>query len=460
MRPQRVPALFTDLYELTMAASYFDRRMFAPATFSLFVREYPPDRAYFVSAGIEEVVRFLEGLRFTKSELAYLRRDGRFTPAFLDYLAGLRFTGEIRAVPEGRLFFVNEPVLEITAPIIEAQLVETFVINAMSLQTMLATKASRAYWAAGGRQLVDFSLRRTQGTDAGMKVARVCYITGFDATSNVLAGQLYGIPTAGTMAHSYIEAFEREIDAFRAFVETYPETTLLIDTYDTVQGARKAVEVARALRQRGLRLHAVRLDSGDMARLSREVRRVLDEAGLTDVGIFASGAFDEFKIQRLIGEGARIDGFGVGTKMGVSADAPWLDIAYKLVRYDGRPVMKLSTGKATLVGGKQVFRVRSPDGALQRDLITLREEEPPRPDESGDLAEPLLETVMERGRALRPRPSLPEVRKRFLEEFGRLHPRHKAIVAPEPYPVETSSQLQALQAQVTQEVRRRELGEG
>jgi nicotinate phosphoribosyltransferase len=448
-------ALLTDLYELTMAASFFDHRMFQPATFSLFIREYPLNRGYFVSAGLHEVVRYLSNLRFTEDDLRYLKSTGIFKDDFLAFLRGLRFTGELRAIPEGRLFFLNEPVVEVTAPLIEAQIVETFVINAISVETLLATKASRSFYAARGRPCVDFSFRRTQGYDAGMKVARDSYIAGFSSTSNVLAAKAYGIPASGTMAHSYIESFEQESDAFRSFVESFPHgTTLLIDTYDTLQGARKAAEVAREMERRGHRLGAVRLDSGDIGSLAKGVRRILDQVGLEFVRIFASGAMDEYKIDRLLSEGAPIDAFGVGTKMGVSADAPWLDIAYKLVKYDGRPVMKLSTGKVTLVEEKEVFRLRDGSGKFTGDVIAVRGEEPPELK-----AEPLLETLMVSGRPATPPPTLQQAREAFLRDFAALDPAHKALYEPTPYLVALSTGLREVQEKVTQEIRRKELGE-
>jgi nicotinate phosphoribosyltransferase len=444
-------ALLTDLYELTMAAAYHRRRMFAPATFSLFIREYPPNRGYLVSAGLEDVLSYLESFAFSPSDLAYLEGLQLFSRDFLRYLEGVRFTGDVVALEEGRLFFRDEPILEVTAPIIEAQLVETFVLNAVNLQTTIATKAARCVHAARGRSLVDFSLRRTQGPDAGLRVARASYLAGFWGTSNVLAGKRYGIPVAGTMAHSFVTSFEDETEAFRAFAETFPQNAvLLIDTYDTVAGARKAAAVGREMRARGERLRGVRLDSGDMAALSRQVRRVLQEEGLGDATIFASGGFDEFKIARALDEGAEIDAFGVGTKMGVSADAPYTDIAYKLVQYDGRPVLKLSAGKVTLAGEKQVFReVR--EGRLSQDTIALRGETL--------RGEPLLRPVMAGGRRTGPPEALGAARERLLAEFARLPEAHKALEDPEPFPVSLSRALRESQEQVVHHVREKELGE-
>lgn len=356
-------ALLVDLYELTMAQSYLNEGMEGLATFSLFVRQLPPGRGYLVAAGLEDALGYLEQLEFAPDDLAYLEETGLFTQGLLHRLADLRFTGSVRAVPEGTICFANEPLLEVTAPIIEAQVVETILINELQLQTMIATKAARCASVAGGRSLVDFALRRTHGSDAGLKVARASFIGGFDATSNVLAGQRYGIPIAGTMAHSYVEAFPQEIEAFRAYARAYPDSAvLLVDTYDPMEGARRAAAVGAELATQGHQLRGVRLDSGDLASQSRQVRAILDEAGLTESIVFASGALDEYAIERLLAEAASIDGFGVGTRLGVSDDAPHLDIAYKLVSYDGRPTLKLSADKTTWPGAKQAWRQETAQG--------------------------------------------------------------------------------------------------
>jgi nicotinate phosphoribosyltransferase len=446
-------ALLTDLYQLTMAACYFEQGMNEEATFSLFIRKYPENRGYFVAAGLEEALRYLETFSFAEDDLAYLESTGLFKPAFLEYLKGLRFSGEVFALPEGTVFFKDEPLLEVSAPIIQAQMVETFVINAVSLQTLIASKAARSMQVAGGRPVIDFSLRRTQGTDAGLKVARASYLTGFAGTSNVLAGKLYGIPIFGTMAHSYITSFPREIDAFRVFAQTFPGiVTLLIDTYDNAAGARKAVQVARELAARGQRLRFVRLDSGDIAAISKEVRSILDEEGLPEVRILASGGFDEFKMARVLEAGGVVDAFAVGTKMGVSADAPYFDIAYKLVKYGGRPVMKLSTGKVTLVDKKQVWRFSDETGRMRRDVISLREEEIPG-------AEPLLGRVMSGGRLTGPLPSLAASRAYCQQQLARLPEPYRAITSPPVYPVALSPGLASLQAKVEEDIKHRELGE-
>jgi nicotinate phosphoribosyltransferase len=447
-------ALFTDLYELTMAASYFDQRMFEPATFSLFIRNYPPARNYFVSAGLEDVLGYLESLKFRSDDLTYLKQTGFFNSDFLSYLSRFRFRGDVFAIPEGRLFFANEPIIEVGAPLIEAQIIETYLINAINLQVMIATKASRCVHAAFPRKLVDFSLRRTHGTDAGMKAARASYIGGFTGTSNVLAGKTYDIPIFGTMAHSYITSFDREIEAFRAYARSFPENVvLLVDTYDTVQGIKKAVKVGKEMTLRGHRLRGIRLDSGDIAKLSRKARKVLSEGGLKDTVIFASGAFDEFKIKKVLDNGGDIDSFGVGTKMGVSADAPYLDMAYKLVKYADQPVLKLSPGKQTLASDKQVFRFATPGGKIKKDIVAMRGERIPG-------GEPLLKRVMKAGERIGKTPSLRSIQESFSKEFSSLDERYKSIGKCEAvYPVTLSPRLKALQSRIIRKVAKKELGE-
>lgn len=446
-------ALLTDLYQLTMAACYFDQGMNDEATFSLFIRKYPQNRGYFVAAGLAEALKFLATLKFTEDDLAYLESTGLFQTRFLDFLKNLRFTGEVHALPEGSIFFKDEPLLEVSAPIIEAQLVETFIINAVSFQTLIATKASRSVHAAQGRPVVDFSLRRTHGTDAGLKVGRASYLAGFVGTSNVLAGKLYDIPIFGTMAHSYITSFAEEIEAFRIFAKNFPQmTTLLIDTYDNFVGARKAAQVAKEMEARGERLRSVRLDSGDIAAISKRVRQILTEEGLDYAKILASGGFDEYKIAKVLAEGGKVDHFAVGTKMGVSADAAYFDIAYKLVKYAGRPVMKLSTGKVTLVDKKQVFRFYDGEGMIVRDVIALRNESVPE-------GQPLLEKVMAEGSLVKKLPDLKGSRDYFASQFAKLPPAYKALEHPAAYPVHLSSGLEKLQQRVEEQVKSRELGE-
>jgi nicotinate phosphoribosyltransferase len=430
--------LLTDLYQLTMAQAYFRAGSMAPATFSLFVRSYPPDRGYLIAAGLQDVLDYLESFAFNAGALDFLAATQLFSDDFLHYLGGVRFTGVVFALAEGRVFFPGEPVLELTAPIIEAQIVETFLINQIHLQSLIATKAARCAHAARGRPVVDFALRRTHGTDAGMKVARDSYLAGFAGTSNVLAGQRYGIPLVGTMAHSFISSFAREIDAFRAYVDAFPKhAILLIDTYDTLAGAKKAVIVAQEIAQRGEKLLGVRIDSGDLASSARDVRRILDDAGLTEVKIIGSGGLDEFELERLAG--APFDSYGVGTKMGVSADAPWADIAYKLVEYEDRAVLKLSAGKASWPGRKQVFR-RTNSGKIDRDIIGLREENPP--------GEPLLREVMRGGRRCAPSPTLSDMRATRAADMASLPENVTAMRAPSQVPVEFSAKLTAFRDEI------------
>ena len=435
---RRIGPLFTDLYELTMAASYFDNQIFSDATFSVFLRE-TSRRNYLVAAGLEDVLRELEGFRFSEEELDYLRRTGLFSEAFIAYLRDLRFTGTIYALPEGTLFFPEEPILEVTAPMIESQIIETFILNTIGFQTNVASKAARCVYAADGRPLVDFSLRRTQGQDAGLKVARGTFLVGFSGTSNVLAGKQFGLPVSGTMAHSYISAFDREIEAFSAFAETFPESSVfLIDTYDTLEGARNAATVALKMKAKGYNLLGVRLDSGDMVALSKSVRTILDQAGLLDVKIFASSGFDEFEIMDIIAQDAKIDAFGVGTKVGVSADVPYLDIVYKLVRFNRRNIRKLSAGKVTLAGEKQIFRRMDGKGMLKEDIIGLRD------DVIAD-AEPLLKKVMENGCCVGPHPALPDIQARFKTNFACLPEAFKSILNRRHFSVKLSERLRDVQ---------------
>lgn len=441
--PER--ALLVDLYELTMGQSYFDEGVHGrPAVFSAYVRHLPPGWGYLVSSGLDDVLRVLESFSFTDSDLAYLQSTGLFTEAYLDHLAGLRFEGEVRAMPEGTPFFPDEPLLELRAPLLPAQLVETIVLNELHFQSLIAAKAARCVDAAGGRTLVDFSLRRTHRGDAGLRVARASFLAGFDSTSNVLAGKEYGIPIAGTMAHSYVQAFEHEVDAFRAYAAAYPDRSiLLVDTYDTLEGVRRAAAVGRELAGRGHRLTGVRLDSGDLLALSRAARAILDEAGLSGVTVFASGGLDERAVEALLAAGAPIDGFGIGSALGTSADAPSLDMAYKLVEIGGRATMKLSAEKATLPGAKQVWRVTL-GGRFAYDVLTTASGAAPPG------GEPLLELVMAGGRRLAER-SLAEARSRFSAQRSRLGEEHRRVDA-EPYEVRISDALLAARDETVAEL--------
>lgn len=446
--------LFADLYELTMAQAYWQHGHNATATFSLAFRNLPPDRGYAVFAGLEDALDHLEALRFTGADVAYLRSLGLFDAAFLDWLPSLRFTGDVRAMGEAELVFAEEPVVEVTAPVIEAQLVETAVMNAIGLQTMLATKAARVMHAAQGRAVVEFAARRTQGEEAADRLARVSYMVGFGGTSNVRAAARYGIPPVGTMAHSFISSFPTEAEAFDAYADSFPDTsTLLVDTYDTVEGVRRAAETGKRLRDTGHALRAVRLDSGDLLALSIASRRVLDEAGLTDVQVFASGGLDEFDIEVLLEAGAPIDGFGIGTRLGVSADAPWMDWAYKLSKYDGAPVLKLSEGKASIAGRKQVYRRSDRDGLYAEDTLALEDEQLPEADGT-----PLLTDAMRGGRRTASAPTLAELRERFASNLAHLPERYKALRSPVLYPLHHTWALEEMQWRATQETLARQRG--
>ena len=426
-------ALLTDLYELRMAASFRRRGMDGLATFSLFVRALPPDRGFLVACGLDSCLDFLDGLAIDDDDLDALTELG-LDDVTVEALAGLRFTGDVWAVPEGRVVLAGEPLLEVTAPIAEGQLVETYLLNQLTFATNVASKAARTRLAAGGAGLVDFAFRRTQGAEAAMTVARASAMVGYIATSNVEAARRYGLRVAGTMAHSYIGAFDSEEAAFRAFAEDTPDNAvLLVDTYDTRQGVQHAIGVLREL---GLgATGGIRLDSGDLAALAAEARTMLDEAGLTDAQIFASGGLDEYAIADLVAAGAPIDAYGVGTNMGVSADAPSLESVYKLVEYDGRPVMKLSTGKSTTPGPKQVFR--GPAG----DVIALRQETPPA---DGDA---LLIPVMRDGRRVH-RGSLADARQRFESDLRLLSPEALRVRDSSPPTVKLSAAAEALRASV------------
>jgi nicotinate phosphoribosyltransferase len=434
-------SLFTDFYELTMCAAYFDNQNFETATFDLFIRRLPENRSYFLFTGLEQVLLYLQNIKFTEEQLIYLKRQG-FNQPFIDYLRNFKFTGDVWAVPEGTVAFPNEPLIRITAPIIEAQVVETFILNTVNLQTTMSTKASRVIHAAKGKSVIEFGLRREQGIDAGMKVARSSYIAGCKGTSNVLAGMVYDIPVFGTMAHSFVMSYPKELDAFRAFAKTFPDkSTLLIDTYDNIAGAEKAVIVAKELEAKGFRLGGVRLDSGDLAENSKKIRKILDDNELKYVTIFVSGDLDEFRISELLGQGAKIDSFGVGTKMGTSADRPYIDVIYKLCETMTAPnvfspIMKLSPDKLTLPGRKQVYRFKDSAGTYVRDVITLADE---RLD-----ADPLLVKVMSEGKLTYTLPSLNQIKDVAAENLSKLPEKYKAITNAEEYPVELSQKLQDL----------------
>ncbi|MDR2707846.1 MAG: nicotinate phosphoribosyltransferase [Nitrososphaerota archaeon] len=435
-------SLFTDFYELTMCASYFDNKNFRSATFDLFIRRLPENRSYILFTGLEQVLLYLQTVKFTEQHLEYLKQQG-FKLQFLEYLRNFKFTGDVWAVPEGTVAFPNEPLIRVTAPIIEAQIVETFILNTINLQTTMSTKASRVVHAARGKSVIEFGLRREHGVDAGMKVARSSYIAGCRGTSNVLAGMVYGIPVFGTMAHSFIMSYPRELDAFRAFVRSFPDrSTLLIDTYEEFAGLEKAVIVAKELEAEGLRLGGVRLDSGDLVESSKRVREILDDNGLGYMKIFASGDLDEYRIDELLSKGAKIDSFGAGTKMGTSSDRPYIDVIYKLCETMTEsnvysPIMKLSVDKLTLPGRKQVYRYKDVKGKYVRDVIALDSEK------LSD-AEPLLVKVMSEGKMTYVLPSLSQIRDFASENLSMLPEKYKAFMDAAVYPVELSQKLQEL----------------
>lgn len=437
MRPTEESALLTDLYQLTMLQAYFDRGMNETAVFEFFARKLPAGRNFLVAAGLEQCLDFLENLRFAPEELDWLAGRGRFAQSFVDSLAGLRFTGTVEAVAEGTPVFADEPILRVVAPLREAQLVETRLINLLQFQTLVAAKAARVRLAAGDKLLVDFGLRRAHGAEAGLLSARASHLAGFDGSSNVLAGMRWNVPLYGTMAHSYIQAHDSELAAFEDFAHSHPQaTTLLIDTWDTEAAARALPALAQKLAADGIAIQAVRLDSGDLGDHARKVRAILDAGGMPSIRIFASGNLDEYAVAALVAQGAPIDGFGVGTRMNTSADAPYLDCAYKLQEYAGQARRKRSEGKATWPGRKQVFRRHDAAGRLAGDTLTLAGETAP--------GEPLLATVMTDGRRVAPSPSLAEIRQYALAQLAALPEPLRGLDMPVPYEVAVAEPLREL----------------
>ncbi len=439
--------LSTDLYELTMAQAFLEADLVErQATFDLSVRALPSERGYLIAAGLEQALAYIRDLRFRPEALAYLEGSGHFQQKFVDYLASMRFTGSVDAILEGTVYFPPGPLLRITAPIIEAQILETYLLTTLTFQSVVASKASRVVGAADGRAVIDFSPRRDHGPQAGLLAARASYIGGCIGTSNVLANDHFGIPIFGTMAHSFVMFHRDEEEAFRVFSRSYPnDPTLLIDTFDTLEGARIAVKLLPELAARGQRLAAVRLDSGDLLELSMQVREILDAGGAADTQIFASGDLDEHKIARLVADGARIDGFGVGTQLGTSGDAPTLSSTYKLVACEGDggsevPVIKLSAAKVSLPGRKQIWRRHDDDGGFIGDTVGMEDEDLP--------GSPLLVPYMANGRLLRRAPALEEIRARATDQVARLPVGARKLRDPEAYPVEISDGLAALMEQL------------
>src|SRR6204780_4036282 len=368
-------ALFTDLYELTVSAAFFEHGFNDAASFELSMRRMPPGRGFMIAAGIERLIEALEEYRFDAAAIEHLDSLHLFKPAFLEFLANLRFTGTIRALPEGTIYFAGEPIAEIRAPLIEAQLIETLALNQLGFASISATKAARCFAVAGGRRLVDFGPRRAQGTDASLIAARSSYLAGFHGTANVLAGKRYGIPVFGTMSHSFVMSHEHEREAFSDFVASFPAlSTLLVDTYDTLRGVENAAAAGARVREAGVKIQGVRLDSGNLNDLSRKARRILDQSGFSDIAIVASGDLDEYRIADLVDAGAPIDAFGVGTALAVSDDAPAADFVYKLVEYKDRARLKTSAGKVSTPGRKQLFRPYAPSGSFFADLVGIIDE--------------------------------------------------------------------------------------
>ncbi|SEN38183.1 nicotinate phosphoribosyltransferase [Nitrosospira multiformis] len=447
MNPLSSP-LLTDHYQLTMLESYLQQGMQETAVFELFFRKLPPTRNFLVAAGLEQALEFLENLHFSAGELAWLKP--RFGRALVNYLEHFRFTGDVHAMPEGTLFFPDEPILRITAPLPQAQFVESRLINLLHFETLIASKAARSVLVAPGKLLVDFGMRRAHGAEAALLAARASYLAGFSGTSTVLAAAIYGMPSFGTVAHSYIQAHTDETAAFEHLVRCHPKnSTLLIDTYDTEAAAIKVVSLARKLAQDGIEVSGVRLDSGDLGMHARRVRRILDEGRLEKTRIFASGNLNENRVHELISSGAPIDGFGVGTALDVSSDAPALDCAYKLQEYAGKARRKRSEGKATWPGRKQVYRKYDPDGRAVRDVVALEKDDPHE-------GEPLIVPMMRNGRridGINGNRKLEAIRGQTVANYARLPEPLRSLETVSAYPVEISASLQALAKKVDDECR-------
>ena len=447
-------SLLVDLYELTMAQSYFVYKPDTYATFDLFVRELPENRSYLVFCGLKDILDYIRNLKFNDDDIKYLKKLNLFSYKFLAYLSKFRFRGDVWTMPEGEIFFADEPVVRVTANIIHAQIIESFLLSVVNLQSMIASKASRVVCAAQGRGVYDFSLRRTHGPQAGIKVARSAYIAGCRGTSNVCAAKLYNIPAAGTMAHSFVMSFKDEIDSFLAYSSNFPaQTTLLVDTYDTEKGLDNALRVGLYLKEKGYRLQGIRLDSGDRIRLAKLARQRLDKAGLRYVKIFASGNLDEFQIKFLLDKGAPIDNFGVGTNMGTSVDSPSLDVIYKISQVtddEGRflPTMKLSKAKVTYPGRKQVYRIRNKKGRFVKDILGLEEEK--------IKGRPLLVKAVDKGRVIYKNPSIEQSRFMLKNKLAHFPRELKEVYSRYKYPVVVSSGLKKLRDSLKQHLRYRQ----
>ena len=437
-------ALLTDMYQLTMLQGYYEQGMEEVAVFEFFVRKLSQNRGYLVAAGLEQVLAYLEHLRFSPDEIEWLAGTGHFKPAVLDRLAALRFTGDVHAMPEGTVFFPNEPILRITAPLPEAQLIESRLINLLHFQTLIASKAARSVLIAKNKLLVDFGMRRAHGSEAALLAARASYLAGFDGSATVSAGMIFGVPVYGTMAHSFVQTHSRESQAFAHFALANPDNVvLLIDTYDTERAAQKVVDLAPSLLAQGIKIKGVRLDSGDLADHAKKVRTILDRGGLQDTTIFASGNIDEYMLADLIAQKAPIDGFGIGTHLDTSADAPYLDCAYKLQEYAGIARRKRSEGKATWPGRKQVYRNYHDNGEMRFDTVTVAD--------APCAGQPLLQLVMQGGTVKAPRPSLTEIRSYTREQLLQLPVALRKLSDTPDYQVVISAELQALAKKVDEQ---------
>jgi nicotinate phosphoribosyltransferase len=432
--------LLTDLYQLNMYQAYLDHGMGETAVFEFFVRKLPEHRGFLMAAGLEQAVTFLESARFGAAELEWLRASGRFRPDMIELLSRWRFRGDVDAMPEGTIFFSNEPILRIVAPLPDAQLVETRLINLLHFQTVVASKATRFVLAAQGRGLTDFGLRRAHGAEAGLLAARASYIAGFDSTATTLAGLMFGVPIAGTMAHSFVQAHDSEEEAFERFASSRPDqVTLLIDTYDTPAAARKVVALAPRLAAKGIGVAAVRIDSGDLAALSRQVRGILDAGGLPHVRIVVSGGLDEHDVRRLLAANVPIDAFGIGTSLTTSSDAPALDCAYKLQEYAGIARRKRSAGKETWPGRKQVWRRFGADGTMIKDGLSLATDHV--------AGTPLLRPILRAGRRVEALPTMAEIRARAAQSLRALPAPLSRLEDGFVYPVDVMPPLRQLAAE-------------
>jgi nicotinate phosphoribosyltransferase len=456
MQPATSP-LLTDLYQINMIQAYLDHGDTDTAVFELFVRALPARRGFLLAAGLHQALDFLEHLRFSAAEIDWLRSTGRFKQNLLDYLSDFRFSGEVHAIPEGTAFFADEPILRVTAPLPQAQLVESRLINILHFQSLIAAKAARCVLAAPGKLLVDFGMRRAHGAEAALMAARASYLAGFAGTATVLAGQAFGIPLYGTMAHSFIEALDDETAAFEDFARARPDNVvLLLDTYDTEAAARKVVALAPRLKASGIAIRGVRLDSGDLISLAKSVRAILDHGGLQDVTIFASGGLDEDELLAFARAGAPIDGIGVGTSLTTSSDVPAIECVYKLQEYAGLPRRKWSQKKATWPGRKQVWRRYDAEGRMAGDLISRDSSPPPAGASNATPAgasEPLVHCVMRDGRRLQPPPSLDEIRLRAKRELERLPETLRLLEPGVSYRVQVGDDLIKLAEEVDSRIR-------